>query len=91
MGLARWDPIPLATADHFIYTKPPLTYQSSDGGKTYESLNHVSLCDPNLSHRAHELEPRTPGSVSSIARSAAALRTHVLNLAEWLRILLVTV
>ena len=23
-------------ADHFIYTKPPMTYQSVDGGKTYE-------------------------------------------------------
>lgn len=29
--------------DHFIYTKPPLTYQSTDGGKTYESLNHSNI------------------------------------------------
>ena len=30
-------------AAHFIYTKPPLTYQSMDGGKTYESLNHSNI------------------------------------------------
>ena len=30
-------------ADHFIYTKPPMTYQSMDGGKTYESLNHSNI------------------------------------------------
>ena len=30
-------------ADHFIYTKPPLTYQSMDGGATYESLNHSNI------------------------------------------------
>lgn len=29
--------------DHFIYTKPPLTYQSMDGGATYESLNHSNI------------------------------------------------
>ena len=29
-------------ADHFIYTKPPTTYQSKDGGRTFESL-HLSL------------------------------------------------
>ena len=30
-------------ADHFIYTKPPMTYQSMDGGATYESLNHSNI------------------------------------------------
>lgn len=30
-------------ADHFIYTKPPMTYQSVDGGETYESLNHSGI------------------------------------------------
>jgi len=30
-------------ANHFIYTKPPLTYQSMDGGQTYESLNHSNI------------------------------------------------
>ena len=30
-------------ASHFIYTKPPLTYQSTDGGRTYESLNHSDI------------------------------------------------
>ena len=25
-------------ARHFIYTKPPLTYQSTDGGQTFESV-----------------------------------------------------
>ena len=29
--------------DHFIYTKPPMTYQSMDGGKSYESLNHSGI------------------------------------------------
>jgi len=29
--------------DHFIYTKPPMTYQSMDGGLTYESLNHSNI------------------------------------------------
>ena len=29
--------------DHFIYTHPPLTYQSIDGGKTFESLNHSNI------------------------------------------------
>ena len=29
--------------NHFIYTKPPLTYQSMDGGLTYESLNHSNI------------------------------------------------
>lgn len=29
--------------DHFIYTKMPLTYQSMDGGLTYESLNHSNI------------------------------------------------
>jgi len=29
--------------DHFIYTKPPLTYQSVDGGRTFESLNNSNI------------------------------------------------
>lgn len=29
--------------DHFIYTKPPITYQSMDGGQTYENLNHSNI------------------------------------------------
>ena len=29
--------------DHFIYTHPPITYQSMDGGKTYENLNHSNI------------------------------------------------
>ena len=28
---------------HFIYTKPPLTYQSLDDGKTFENLNHSNI------------------------------------------------
>lgn len=29
--------------DHFIYTHPPMTYQSMDGGLTHESLNHSNI------------------------------------------------
>ena len=29
--------------DHFIYTHPPETYQTTDGGATYESLNHSNI------------------------------------------------
>ena len=30
-------------ADHWIYTHPPMTYQTVDGGKSYESLNHSGI------------------------------------------------
>ena len=39
--------------DHFIYTKPPMTYQSIDGGKTYESLNHSGIFHCGIDRRGN--------------------------------------
>ena len=30
-------------ADHIFYTHPPMTYQTTDGGKTWESLNKSGI------------------------------------------------
>ena len=38
---------------HFIYTKPPLTYQSMDGGQTYESLNHSNIFHCGIDRRGN--------------------------------------
>ena len=38
-------------ASHFIYTKPPVTRQSWDGGLTHESLNHSNIWSCGIDRR----------------------------------------
>ena len=38
-------------ASHFIYTHPPITYQSLDGGATFENLNHSNIFHCGIDRR----------------------------------------
>merc|ERR1719230_209843 len=40
-------------ADHMLYTKPPMTYQTMDGGKSYESLNHSGIFHCGIDRRGN--------------------------------------